>query len=187
MPGRLPLPRPTAKKRSKTGVRFVYFDVNGVLVRFFHRAFTEIAEDIGARADLAENLFWRFNDRVCSGEMSLEELNNLFKQELHVEAFNWKDYYMRSVEPMPGIKEFVEWTAKYYEIGLMSNSAPGFLDEMLANGLIPDVDYTAVVDSSKVGIYQAGSQDFPNRPGDGRRRSQRDLADRQRAAEPDRR
>jgi transcriptional regulator with XRE-family HTH domain len=31
------------KKRSKSGVTFVYFDVNGVLVRFFHKAFTEIA------------------------------------------------------------------------------------------------------------------------------------------------
>src|SRR6266702_4613318 len=31
--------RPTkkAKLRSKSGVRFVYFDINGCLVRFFHR------------------------------------------------------------------------------------------------------------------------------------------------------
>src|SRR3954463_8581383 len=28
-----------AKKRSKNGVSFVYFDVNGTLVRFYHRAF----------------------------------------------------------------------------------------------------------------------------------------------------
>src|SRR3990172_12744057 len=31
-----------SKKRSKSGISFVYFDVNGVLVRFFHRAFTEV-------------------------------------------------------------------------------------------------------------------------------------------------
>jgi len=145
-------PAPTdTKKRSKTGVRFVYFDVNGVLVRFFHRAFTEIAEDIGARADLAENLFWRHNDTVCRGEMTLEELNGIFNRELHTQNFSWKEYYMRSVEPMPGVKEFVEWTAKYYEVGLLSNSVPGFLEEMRAEGLIPDITYDAVVDSSKVG------------------------------------
>jgi transcriptional regulator with XRE-family HTH domain len=33
-----------AKKRSKNGVRFVYFDVNGTLVRFYERAFTQISE-----------------------------------------------------------------------------------------------------------------------------------------------
>ncbi|HVS78833.1 MAG TPA: helix-turn-helix domain-containing protein [Candidatus Saccharimonadales bacterium] len=144
----------SGKKRSKTGARFVYFDVNGVLVRFFHRAFTEIAEDVGARADLAENLFWRHNDAVCRGEMSLVELNKLFDKELHTSDFDWKSYYMRSVEPMPGIKEFVEWTANNYEVGLISNSAPGFLDEMLAGGLIPDVSYKAIVDSSKVGAIK---------------------------------
>lgn len=143
-----------SKKRSKTGVRFVYLDVNGVLVRFFHRAFTEVAEDIGARADLAENLFWRYNDAVCRGQMSLEELNNAFNQELHTQDFGWKEYYMRSVEPMPQVKEFVEWAAKYYEVGLLSNSAPGFLDAMRSQGLIPDVNYAAIVDSSKVGAIK---------------------------------
>jgi putative hydrolase of the HAD superfamily len=72
---------------------------------------------------------------------------------------------MKSVEAMPGIKDFVEWCAQYYEVGLLSNTAPGFLDQMRASGLIPDVDYGAVVDSSKVGsikpepkIYEAAQQ-----------------------------
>src|SRR3982750_161545 len=29
----------STKKRSKTGVSFVYFDVNGVVIRYFERAF----------------------------------------------------------------------------------------------------------------------------------------------------
>src|ERR1043166_9601829 len=33
-----------AKKRSKSGVTFVYLDVNGTIVRFFHRAFTQLSE-----------------------------------------------------------------------------------------------------------------------------------------------
>lgn len=159
-----PAPSDT-KKRSKTGVRFVFLDVNGVLVRFFHRAFTEVAEDLGVRADIAENLFWRYNDTVCRGQMSVEELNNVFKQELHAEQFDWTEYYMRNVEPMPDIQEFVEWSAMYYEVGLLSNSAPGFLEKMIAGGLIPDVKYHAVVDSSKVGaikpeekIYQVAKE-----------------------------
>src|SRR3954471_18369547 len=32
----------TPKKRSKNGVRFVYFDINGCLIRFFHPAFTRL-------------------------------------------------------------------------------------------------------------------------------------------------
>jgi len=143
-----------SKKRSKTGVRFVYFDVNGVLVRFFHQAFTRITEDTGARADLAENLFWRNNDDLCSGKLSLEQLNEIFDKELNTSGFDWKGYYMDSVEAMPEIKEFVEWCAEHYSVGLLSNTAPGFLDEMRSRGLIPGVDYAAVVDSSKIGAIK---------------------------------
>src|SRR5690349_3173339 len=32
------------KKRSKTGVTFVYFDVNGTIARFFERAFAKIGK-----------------------------------------------------------------------------------------------------------------------------------------------
>jgi HAD superfamily hydrolase (TIGR01509 family) len=162
-----------AKKRSKTGVRFVYFDVNGVLVRFFHRAFSDITNDTGARADLAENLFWRNNDAVCRGSLSLQELNELFNKELNTQNFDWKSYYMKSVEPMPEVQEFVDWCAKYYEVGLLSNTAPGFLDEMRAGGLIPDVAYDAVVDSSKVGsikpedkIYKVAQELAAAEPGE---------------------
>src|SRR5579863_3252305 len=39
------------KAVSKSGVRFVYFDVNGCLVRFFHRAFTQLAHETGEPPD----------------------------------------------------------------------------------------------------------------------------------------
>src|SRR4051812_27623781 len=48
-----PAPAET-KKRSKTGVRFVFFDVNGTLVHFYHRAFTKIAHDSRQPVDKVE-------------------------------------------------------------------------------------------------------------------------------------
>jgi FMN phosphatase YigB (HAD superfamily)/DNA-binding XRE family transcriptional regulator len=144
----------SSKKRSRTGVRFVYFDVNGVLVRFFHRAFTQITDDTGARADLAENLFWRHNDALCRGQMSLQELNEIFDKGLNTQGFNWENYYMGSVEPMPEMKEFVDWCAEHYSVGLLSNTAPGFLDEMRSRQLIPDLKYDAIADSSNIGAVK---------------------------------
>ena len=68
----------STKKRSKSGVRFVYFDINGCLVRFFHRAFTALAEETGAPSDLIETTFWHYNDAVCRGDMTLESFNDAF-------------------------------------------------------------------------------------------------------------
>src|SRR6188768_2470478 len=39
-----PAPLPKVKHKSKSGVSFVYFDINGCLVRFFHQAFSQLAD-----------------------------------------------------------------------------------------------------------------------------------------------
>src|SRR5215216_2407494 len=44
-------PVASSKMVAQNGVRFVYFDINGCLVRFFHAAFTRLAADSHARAD----------------------------------------------------------------------------------------------------------------------------------------
>lgn len=140
-----------AKKRSKNGVRFVYFDVNGTLVRFYQRAFTQAAHDIGVAADAVETLFWRHNDELCSGQTSLEDFNHKIAQELGAPSFDWYKYYMENVQAMPGMDELLRWCEQYYEVGILSNNAPGFIDELKRKGLIPDVEFKAVVDSCKVG------------------------------------
>lgn len=140
-----------AKKRSKTGIRFVYFDVNGTLVRFYQRAFTEAAHALGVAADMVETLFWRHNAALCSGRTNLEEFNREIAGELGAPEFDWHKYYMENVQAMPGMDELLRWAAEHYEIGILSNNVPGFIDELKSKGLIPDVPLKAIVDSCKVG------------------------------------
>jgi FMN phosphatase YigB (HAD superfamily)/DNA-binding XRE family transcriptional regulator len=140
----------TPKKRSKSGVTFVFFDINGVCVRFLHKAFTEISRESGKSIDLVETLFWRYNDSVTGGQMEMDEFNEILGRELEIENFDWVPYYMNNVEQMPGIDALVEWVAQYYEVGLLSNIMPGFVDLLLQRKLIPNVNYKVIVDSSRV-------------------------------------
>jgi putative hydrolase of the HAD superfamily len=55
---------------------------------------------------------------------------------------------------MPEMNEFVDWCAEHYSVGLLSNTAPGFLDEMRSRQLIPDLKYDAIADSSKIGAVK---------------------------------
>lgn len=159
-------PAPTdAKKRSKTGIRFVYFDVNGTLVRFYQRAFTQAARDLGVATDVVENLFWRYNDDLSSGRKNLEDFNRKISAELGSPEFDWHKYYMNNVQTMPGMDELLRWCAKYYEVGILSNNAPGFIDELKSKGLIPNIEFKTIVDSCKVGavkpeakIYEAAQE-----------------------------
>lgn len=150
----LPAQTGPAKKQSKSGVRFVYFDINGCLVRFFHRAFTAIAKDTGVAPDLIETAFWHYNDAICTGEMSLRELNVAMAKKLKVDSIDWERYYLEAVTPIPEMHELVRWAAENYKIGLFSNIGPGFVKTMLANNLLPDVKYDSIIDSSKEGVIK---------------------------------
>jgi FMN phosphatase YigB (HAD superfamily) len=123
-------------------------------VRFLHNAFTEISRQSGKSIDLVETLFWRYNDSVTSGEMQLGEFNEILGRELEIENFDWIPYYMNNVEQMPGINELIAWAAEHYEIGLLSNIMPGFIDLLMQRNIIPNVAYKVIVDSSRVGALK---------------------------------
>ena len=147
---------------AKNGVRFVYFDVNGTLVRFFQRAFTQISADTGASADGIEAMFWHYNDDICKGQMPTEEFNSILAKRIGVPSIDWGKYYLANIEPITELKECVAWVADHYKIGLMTNIMPGLLQQMLQTHILPDVAYDAIIDSSEAGyikpepeIYQA--------------------------------
>ena len=148
------------KKTSKTGVKFVYFDLNGVLVRFFYRAFTKIARDARTSADTVETLFWRHNDALCKGKMGLLEFDRLMQQELGLENFSWQSYYLSSIEPMPNITDLVAWAAQNYNVGIFTNSPSGMVKELIKKGLLPKVRYKAIIDSSEIGLVKPDEKIF---------------------------
>lgn len=141
-------------KTSKTGVRFVYFDINGCLVRFFHRAFTSIAQDTGAQPDLIETTFWHYNDAVCRGELDMAEFNRLLAERLGVGTLDWHEYYLAAIDPIEEMQEMLNWAVQHYRVGLLSNIMPGLIDAMLAQHVLPDIPYAAIIDSSKVGAIK---------------------------------
>jgi FMN phosphatase YigB (HAD superfamily)/DNA-binding XRE family transcriptional regulator len=151
-------PAKSVKGRSKTGVSFIYFDINGCLVRFFNRAFVQLAHDTGAPADAVEGAFWHYNDAICRGEITLEEFNNLLAEQIGVKTIDWRAYYMAAVDPITEMHEVVTWAAEHYRIGLLSNIMPGFIKEMITTGLLPDLHYDAIIDSSVVGVNKPEKQ-----------------------------
>ncbi len=142
------------KSTSKSGIKFVYFDVNGCLVRFFHRAFTTLAEETGVPSDLIENTFWHFNDAICSGNISMDDFNKEMSKKLEIDSIDWREYYLEAIDPIPEMNSLVKWASTVYEVGLLTNIMPGFIDEMRKRKLIPDVEYATIVDSSEVGFIK---------------------------------
>ena len=98
-----------AKKRSKSGIEFVYFDVNGCLVHFYHRAFAAIASDTGVSSDIVETTYWHYNDAVCRGELSYQDYNKILADKFNQSSFDWNKYYLNAIEPIPETVETLKW------------------------------------------------------------------------------
>lgn len=143
-------PATKPKHTSLSGIKFVYFDINGCLVRFFQQAFTRLANDSGASAEQIETTFWHYNDAVCRGEMSLYEFNTVFAKRLGLPSVDWERYYLDAVEPISAMQELLPWAVSNYRTGLLSNIMPGFIADMQAAGKIPTLPFDEIIDSSEV-------------------------------------
>jgi HAD superfamily hydrolase (TIGR01509 family) len=138
---------------SKRGTKFVYFDVNGCLVQFTHHSFLRLANESGVPVDIIQGLYWEYNDAINKGEKDVEELNAALSKTLNMEV-DWLDYYLETVEPIPGMADLLEWASERYAIGLLTNTMPGFVEALQAREKIPPVIFDAIIDSSVVGAIK---------------------------------
>jgi 2-haloacid dehalogenase/putative hydrolase of the HAD superfamily len=141
-------------KKTKGGVSFVYFDVNGCLIYFYQRAFDKLATDTGVNAEVVESAFWRYNDDVCRGVMSLNDFNIKLAEHIGVQSVKWQQYYLENVEPIVEMQKLLVWASERYRVGLLTNIMPGFLQVMRRNQQLPNISYSAIMDSSEIGTIK---------------------------------
>ncbi|MDB5171223.1 MAG: hypothetical protein JWO35_917 [Candidatus Saccharibacteria bacterium] len=144
--------------KTKSGVSFVYFDVNGCLVHFYQRAFARLAQATGAPSDIVETAFWHYNDDVCRGIMSLSDFNAKLADRLGVSEVKWEQYYLETVEPILQMQEVLKWASERYKVGLLTNIMPGLLGSMRRSEQLPNISYDAVIDSSEVAAIKPESK-----------------------------
>ncbi len=138
------------KKTSNIGIKFLYLDINGCLVRFFQGAFTRIAHDTSVPSDVIESTFWHYNDAVCRGEITMDEFNSKLAHRFALPEMGFKEYYLDAIEVIGETHELLKWASKHYKVGLLSNIMPGFIEDMIKLGKLPDLEYDAIIDSSQV-------------------------------------
>lgn len=151
-------PQSRTLSKTRSGVSFIYFDVNGCLVHFYQRAFAKLALETGAPSDQVETAFWHYNDDVCRGIMSLSDFNAKLAERLGVDSVDWQKYYLETVEPILQMQEVLKWASGHYKVGLLTNIMPGLLAAMRRDNQIPNVSYDAIIDSSEVAAIKPESK-----------------------------
>ena len=141
-------------KKTKDGISFVYFDVNGCLLRFYQKAFLAISEDYGISSDRVEAVFWNYSEKINKAIFSIEQFNDNFAKKLGVDALDWSKYYLEAVSEVPGMDELLKEVIKSYKVGLFTNSMPGFLEELIKLSKVPNLEYDQIIDSSRIGYVK---------------------------------
>ncbi len=153
-------PNSVTYKTAKNGVEFIYFDLNGCLVRFAERAFSLIAKDFATSTDIIESVLWRYNDDVNKNILSLDDFNRILASTLGIEKIDWAEYYLKAVEPVTSLINLLEWAVENFHVGLMTNSMPGVVNSMFERGILPKLNYDAIIDSSVTGHVKPEAESY---------------------------
>jgi FMN phosphatase YigB (HAD superfamily) len=61
---------------------------------------------------------------------------------------------LNSLEPVKEMHDALLWAAQYYRVGLMSNIMAGQIKAMINRGVLPNIPYEAIADSSELGAIK---------------------------------
>lgn len=149
-----------------TDIKFVYFDVGGVLLLDFSGTdkWAQMKKDLGVTPDLDEqfDLLWKkYRSRICV-DFDVDDLHPEIEQLLKIELNDYSMLadFVNRFDPNQSIWEVASKAKENYSVGLLTNMYPRMLSLINEKKLIPKLEWNQVVDSSVVGFQKPDSGIF---------------------------
>jgi FMN phosphatase YigB (HAD superfamily) len=139
-------------------MKFVYFDIGGVMIKDFSGTdkWQKMMADWTTDPDTIRKIDDRFEEtenEFCKGR-DIDDFTEMLKREFGIELpanYDIKQDFVSRFEKNEGMWEIVRNCQKKYKIGLLTAMYPGLLNEIKRQGLMPDIEWGIIVDSSIVG------------------------------------
>lgn len=137
-------------------IRFIYFDIGGVLLRWRHvpRVF---AKKYRKPIDEVLRVFRYIDDLSCRGKWTPTEVEKFMIQELGLPKDDEFDFTRFSMQHFTQIHEthaYIQKLSREFPIGLLTNIHIGFYQHCITHGHIPKISYAAVIESCQVGMVK---------------------------------
>jgi FMN phosphatase YigB (HAD superfamily) len=144
-----------------TKIEFVYFDIGGVLLLDFTTTnkWIELKRDLGVKPELDaefDKVWQKYEARVCLDydvDNMVFELAKISGIKIP-QKYSLLDDFINRFEKNHSIWPVVKKASQKYKVGLLTNMYPRMLSLIEKNRLIPNINWNAVVDSSKVGFQK---------------------------------
>jgi epoxide hydrolase-like predicted phosphatase len=144
-------------------IKFIYFDVGGVLLQFEHIR-TECAVELGLDPEEFSNFLNSFSSRLGDGSTDEFEVEEALRQhfKLDLPAGFWSDCtFVERFRPIPEMHALATELAEQYRVGILSN-----VSRLVAKKsatlphLLPKVAFDPVIWSAHVGLAKPDPRIF---------------------------
>lgn len=137
-------------------ISFVYFDVGGVAIQDFSDSdkWQHMMADMGVRKEdipAFDEMYDAFEIEVCMGHHHVDELVPKLINKFHLPIgsdFSMQKYFIDHFYENRGIWPIMELAKKSCKLGLLTDIYPGMLEEIFRRGLIPQLGWDVIVNSS---------------------------------------
>jgi FMN phosphatase YigB (HAD superfamily) len=149
-------------------IKFVYFDVGGVMVKDFSETnnWEEMIMGWGIAKEKVDEVNGKFNeteDEMCVGK-EVNDFLLILERDFGIkmpENYNLVDDFANRFFRNEELGKIAEECKKHVEIGLLTNMYPGMFQAINERKLLPEVEWNVIIDSSIVkfkkpdrGIYE---------------------------------
>ena len=97
------------------------------------------------------------SQKYVSAKKSLDEFVKVVKSELGMSLpadYSMLDDFVDRFDPNPRLHPILNKLSKQYQLGLLTNMYPGMLDKIKARGILPQIEWNVVIDSSIEGVMK---------------------------------
>lgn len=140
----------------KNKIKFVYFDVGGVLLRW-RETLLELAKVYRKPIGDVEKAYLKYEELSLRGKIDTKLLWRKFCGDLKIKAddkFNFVEFSMENFLPIKQTHKLLKQLIGHIPVGLLTNVHPGFFERAIFHKHIPDLKYHAVVQSCEIGLIK---------------------------------
>lgn len=137
-------------------IEFVYFDIGNVLL-LFSGGLQKLAKKHGKKYEDFLQVFLKYDDLVCRGEMTPQDLWEKYREELGIGEEDidfveyWTDNFILIQESFDLIDEIRKSNVK---VGLLSNIYSGVYSKLVKKNFFPFVNWDTKIFSCDVGFVK---------------------------------
>ncbi|KKR10530.1 MAG: Protein containing Haloacid dehalogenase-like protein hydrolase domain protein [Candidatus Woesebacteria bacterium GW2011_GWA1_39_21] len=143
-------------------IKFVYFDIGGVVVKDFsgNDKWGNFKKLIGVEQEFDkkfDKLYDKYEDEDLNLTREVDSLIPILSEKFKIQFppdFSLLTYYVDYFQPSTSLWPVITEIKRTSKVGLLTNMYVGMLDLIRDRNLLPSIDWDVVIDSSKVDLQK---------------------------------